>query len=151
MIVPNEKVYTPVLEAMKQSAVKAFLTGGAGWFLDDKIYKLPDFKDLAQNFDRYLIKSSTFTVAVTRFVEQRSEKAVASKPRFTQNLSPDIPLKKEITTPLPLTGCLHESSETFKTTRKIKSKVTILHIATLSPHSVQNAVQASTQTTTKST
>lgn len=77
---------------MEQTAVNAFFTGRAVYLLDYNMYKLAESQDFTRGVVRHLIKYSTFTVPVTRFVKQQAEQAVASEAKFRQNRSPGIPV-----------------------------------------------------------
>lgn len=75
-------VYKVVFDVMEQAAVKAFFSGGADKQLGDKMYKLAASQKFTQSLIAHLIKSSTFTVPITNFVNQRAEKAAASKAKL---------------------------------------------------------------------
>lgn len=68
---------------MVQAAVKAFLSGEADELLDDKMYKHAESQDFPQSLVRYILKSSTLTVPVTRNAEQQAKTADArgARPR----------------------------------------------------------------------
>lgn len=107
----KRNVYTLVFEVMEQVAVNAFLTGGADELLDDKMYKPAESQDFTQGFVHHLLKSSTFTMTVSRFVKQQTEKSFASIAKSRQYVSQELPVKEKLTSPSPLTDCSPEYSK----------------------------------------
>lgn len=79
-----ENFDTPIYEVMKQATVKGFLPRSANELLDGKMCKLAESQDSQQDVMHQLIKSSAFTVTVTRFIEQQAKRAADSKVRFRQ-------------------------------------------------------------------
>lgn len=69
----KETVYTPVYLATVQVPVNAFITRAANQLLDNTMYKLAVSQDFTRGPLCHLIKSSTFNVAVARFVKQQPE------------------------------------------------------------------------------
>lgn len=67
---------------MERVTLEAFFIEGADKLPDDKLYKPAETQHLTQALFRSLMKSSTSTVPVNRFVKQQAKKDVSSEERF---------------------------------------------------------------------
>lgn len=66
----ERNIYTPAFEVTVEAAAKSLFTERAEELLDDKVYKLVESRDFTQCLVHHLMKSSTFTVLVSRFAKQ---------------------------------------------------------------------------------
>lgn len=66
-----DSVHTSIYDVMKHAAVKAFFTGDADEFLDERMYKLAESLNFEQDFARHVIRSPTFSVPMTRLSGNR--------------------------------------------------------------------------------
>lgn len=92
-------MYTPIFEITEQIAVKTFFPTEADSLLDDKTYRITESQAFTHAFVRHLIKLSTVSVPLVRFVMQQTEKAVGGEAKFRHEVSQEIPFKKDITPP----------------------------------------------------
>lgn len=70
----KENFYVPVIQVIKQDAVKAFFIEGADELYIEKIHKAVEFQEFTQGFKRHFLRSPTFTAAVLCFSEHQDEK-----------------------------------------------------------------------------
>lgn len=78
------------------------------------MYENTEFQDFTQSLVRNLMRSSTLTVQITRFVKQQAEEAVAGKAKLRRDVSQKIPVREERTALLPLTDRSPVSSKSSK-------------------------------------
>lgn len=107
---------------MEQVNTKDFFTGRADDLPKDKVYKLAKCQDFARGLGRHLIKLSTLTVPVPRFVKQNAENGVSSETRFRQDVIMEIPVKEKTSPLSPLTGRSLNSSKISKEDKNDKKK-----------------------------
>lgn len=75
----NGVVHTPIFKVIEQAVVKDFLAAGTDVLLDDKMYKLTEFKDFSQTRTRYMTRLSNLLESMTIFVKQQLEEPLLVK------------------------------------------------------------------------
>lgn len=90
--------------------------------LGDRIYKPAGSQDFTQGPIRILIKLTTTTAPVSRFVKQPAGRDVASEAKFIQDITRQIEIKEERTPPPPLVGHNPKSLKNSNGVNKDKNK-----------------------------
>lgn len=87
--------YTSVNKIIAQTAVKASFTKGEDELLDGKMNKLDESQNSTKALMRQLMKMSSFTVAVARFIEQQATKSVASEATLRNDMTSEHPSRNK--------------------------------------------------------
>lgn len=81
---------------MEHTADNDIFTGGADQLFHNKVPTFAEFQDFTQQFIRHPIKSSAFTISVTRLVKQWAKIDFASEAKFRKDNIRELPLRRKL-------------------------------------------------------
>lgn len=106
------KTHTAVFKVTKHGAFKAFFTREASPLLNSESDRFGKSQIFVHGRVRELVKSSTYTVLVARFLLHQGKRDVTCDAIFRQHMSREVVQKETFMSLSPLTGRSPESSKT---------------------------------------